>query len=513
MPDWQEPEAKRPYPLTRAAGVSGLRSYSGYIREEFLPELVGQRGHKIYREMANNDSTCHAILFAVKMLLRASHWNVEPASEDADAVEAAELVEGMLFKDMEMGWPEVLDNACSMFTYGFSIQEAVFKKRNGVNTAKPWLSSDFDDGLYGIQGLFSRAQDTIPRWIFDDEGHLLGFEQYPWNDVHRVVPITRCLHYRTTSELQNPEGVSLLRGAYRSWYFLNNLEVIEGIGTERDLAGYPIIRVPGELLTATATPEQKAAASTYEAMLKNVRRDTQEGIMLPSDTREDGSKYYDFELLSSGGSRAIPISTSIERYQRNIARSILADFLFLGSDGAGSLALGETKVNTFVIAMKGYLEHFANQFNERLIPMIWQVNGLDPDLRPKLVPDDLEPEDLAAVAAYVNALATVGYDLASDTELENVLRRKAGLPDAPERPEEGVYDPGMTPEEEQAAVEATRSKREELHAEAANAAAEEDVRGKPPEKGKAEAEGKGGQKITVTVSKAWGEAVWEAFDE
>ena len=481
MPDPKEADAKRAYPLSQSAGVSGIRASGGYVREEFLTTLVGEKGYKVFREMAANDSTCHAILFATKMLLRSASWNVEPASEEADAIEAADIVEGMLFRDMEMGWPDVVDSACSMFTYGFSILEAVFKKRNGPNVAKPWLASDYEDGLWGLQGLFNRAQETIPRWIIDDEEHLLGFEQWPYDGPMRTVPISRCLHFRTTTERGNPEGVSLLRGAYRSWSFLKKMQEIEGVGMERDLAGYPVMRVPAALLSPNASPEEVAAKQGFEQFLKDVRRDTQEGVLLPSDTREDGSAYYDFELMSSGGTRAIPIDATINRYQRDIARSILADFLFLGSDGAGSLALGQTKVQTFVIAMTGYIESFATQFNEKLIPLIWRVNGLDPELMPKLIAEDLEPEDLAGVAAYITALAKVGYDLASDTELENTLRRKGGLPDAPDRDDEGVYDPNLTPEEEQAAVSATSAKLTAQTSAAARAAAEEQYGADDPE--------------------------------
>ena len=60
-------------------GVSGLAVYGGYVHEEKLPELSGQAGRDIYREMSDNDATVSAILFAITMLVRGVTWQVVPA--------------------------------------------------------------------------------------------------------------------------------------------------------------------------------------------------------------------------------------------------------------------------------------------------------------------------------------------------------------------------------------------------------------------------------------------------
>ena len=46
--------------------------------EEFLPELRGIRGVQAYLEMADNDATVGAILFAIEMLMRNVDFSVEP---------------------------------------------------------------------------------------------------------------------------------------------------------------------------------------------------------------------------------------------------------------------------------------------------------------------------------------------------------------------------------------------------------------------------------------------------
>src|SRR5260221_7623332 len=37
-------------------GSYGLRQWSGWIREEFLPQLVGREAARVYREMADNSA-------------------------------------------------------------------------------------------------------------------------------------------------------------------------------------------------------------------------------------------------------------------------------------------------------------------------------------------------------------------------------------------------------------------------------------------------------------------------
>ena len=63
-------------------GKIGVNRYGGLFYEEFLPELRGVKGVRVYEEMANNDATCGAILFAIKNLIRQASWGVQPASKD-----------------------------------------------------------------------------------------------------------------------------------------------------------------------------------------------------------------------------------------------------------------------------------------------------------------------------------------------------------------------------------------------------------------------------------------------
>ena len=49
--------------------------------EEFLHELRGNKGVQAYTEMADNDATVGAIIFAIEMLMRNCEFHIEPAGK------------------------------------------------------------------------------------------------------------------------------------------------------------------------------------------------------------------------------------------------------------------------------------------------------------------------------------------------------------------------------------------------------------------------------------------------
>lgn len=72
-------------------GVSGLRATGGYVIEEFLPQLRGDKVLEVYREMQANDPVVRAVLFAVNMLIRQVRWFVSPGGESPRDEEAQQL--------------------------------------------------------------------------------------------------------------------------------------------------------------------------------------------------------------------------------------------------------------------------------------------------------------------------------------------------------------------------------------------------------------------------------------
>jgi len=265
---------------SKEIGRIGQRRYGGTIYEEFLPELRGKRGIAVYHEMSENDDVVGAILFAIEMLVRQTVWNVEPCGNTSKDKEAAKFVKSCM-DDMQETWIDTISEILSFLIYGWSYHEIVYKRRMG-NTKDSRTKSKYNDGLIGWRKLPIRAQETLYQWEYDEEDNLLGMTQIPYPSYKRyTIPITKALLFRTKSRKNNPEGRSILRNAYRSWYFKRRIQEIEGIGIERDLAGLPVIYAPeGIDLWDSDTEENVKVRVGLESIVKSIRRDEMEGIVL-----------------------------------------------------------------------------------------------------------------------------------------------------------------------------------------------------------------------------------------
>lgn len=419
---------KNPSPMIEL-GATGLRRTAGYIDDEFLPQLKGRKAIQIYREMADNDPTVGALLFAVDRLLRQINWRVEPASQKGDDKRAAEFVEECM-EDMSTTWDDLITEILTMLPYGWSWHEIVYKRRMGPWEKDPKKRSRYTDGLIGWRKIPIRAQETFQRWIFDEAGGIKAFVQIPPPQYRQVViPIEKSLLFRVSTSKGNPEGRSFLRNAYRPWYMKKRLEELEVVGAERDLAGLPMARVPSDYLSAAKGSDKEKMVTAFKTMVRSVRRNEQEGIIVPRmvdpDTKQD---MFDFSLLTSGGGRQFNLNEIIRRYEERILMTVLADFILVGHQSVGSYALHTDKTGLFRASMNSISDSIADVFNRYAIPRLFEINGWKVDELPRLVPGDIDPPDLTQLASFMGQLNSAGVEWFPDPELEKFLRDAARLP-------------------------------------------------------------------------------------
>lgn len=407
---------------SKEIGRVGQRRYGGIFYEEFLSELRGRKGAEVFTEMSNNDETIGAILFAIEMLVRQASWNVEPGGSTAKDREAAEFVKSCM-DDMQQTWIDTISEILSFLTYGWSFHEIVYKRRMG-RTKDNRTSSKYDDGLIGWMKLPIRSQETLYQWEYDDQDNLIGMTQMPPPDFGLItIPMNKAMLFRTRSRKDNPEGRSILRTAYRSWYFKRRIQEIEGIGIERDLAGLPVITTPeGMDIWDKDDEDMNAIRAGLEAMVKNIRRDSTEGLVLPFG--------YTFELTSTGGSRQFDTNSIIARYDTKISQTVLADFIQLGHESVGSFALSSDKTNLFSMAICAFLDIICQTFNSQGIPALIDINGdhfAGVTDYPRLTHGDIEDVDLATMATYIKDMTSIGV-IIPDESLEDYVRQLGKLP-------------------------------------------------------------------------------------
>lgn len=427
------------YLTFKTMGSSGLRAFGGYVREEFLPQLQGRNAQTVYREMSDNSPIIGGMLFAINAAMRKVEWRVNPASDTPEAIEKQEFVEGLM-EDMGETWEDTIAESLSMLPFGYAPQELVYKRRRGpkpgMRLGKPLPGSKFDDGLIGWADLPLRGQDTIYKWFFDENGKWTGMSQMPWVGPLVDIPAEKLLLFRPSSHKGNPEGRSILRNAYRPYYFIKRLEEQEAILHER-LNGIPVIRLPGEVVDRANAGDANAAAivQSMKNIVINLRIDEQMGLILPSDVYQSNNgptsvQTYGFELVSpGGGTGSVAADPVIQRHTNQMMMSTLADFLTLGHSKVGTQALSNSKEDMFFQAVEGYLNSNAAVLNRQGLARLWDLNGFDPELMPEIAPDMAQRMDLDVLGNFVQRMAQSGMPLFPNTDLQSALMDAAGLPD------------------------------------------------------------------------------------
>jgi hypothetical protein len=409
-------------------GLSGYRRFAGRVVDEFLPELQGIRGVRVYEEMRRNDPVIGAMLRATVDVICALEWRADPPREHRDEPEAqkwAEFVE-QCFEDMDHTRRDFLGDALTCIPFGWAVHEPVYKIRQGLQRNADVPDSQYDDGLIGFARIPLRKQQSLYQWVIAPNGRLMGMQQVPAPDYQlRTIPVTKMVLFKTAYEGGNPEGLAMLRSAYRPWYLKKNLEEVEAIGAERDLTGMPRIKLPWN-----ATDSDKRVALD---ILARVHNDEQTGIVVPKGQNPDGHEDWEFDLLASPGSKAINTDLIIKRYAGEIATAFLAQFLRLGADGrGGSFALGSTMKDFFYLALTSIANMLEETINRFLVRQLLLFNGVPQELWPVYKHGRIAAREVVVFAEALKNLADAGLLGPVDAGFVNTLRQEFDLPEMPE---------------------------------------------------------------------------------
>lgn len=409
-------------------GVTGLRRSAGYVDEEYLPKLRGRAAVQVYAEMAN-DPIMASLLFAVERLVMACEWRVKPGGKTPDDTKAAEFLESVMH-DMSHTWSSLIQEILTCLTYGWSWHEVVYKRRQGPWARESHLRSKHSDDLIGIRKMPIRGQETLLKWVFDESGDVKAMVQLaPPVYRQQTIPIGRSALFRYRQHKGNPEGVSMMRPAYRPYFFKKRIEEIEAVGVERDLAGLPVATVPVELLNAKPGTQGYNTVQAFKKLIRGLKRNEEEGVVFPMAYDQDTKQpLYKLELLNSGGARTFNTSEIIGRYEQRMLMTVLADWILVGHEGGGSYSMHIDKTGVFRAALNSVTEMIADVFNQHVVPRLFAINNWRPETLPKIVPDDVDAPDIAVLGSFMSSMQAAGVSWFPDPDLENYVRDAARLP-------------------------------------------------------------------------------------
>lgn len=419
------------------SGYTGLNIFNGVSVEEAKKELNFPYSVKTFKQMSYHGTINSALTLYESLITKADWKIVEPENATAEEKRQAEFIRECM-NDMDHSWLDFVKEILSMNIYGFSVHEKVYRKRYLSN------GSDYNDGLIGWKKLPIRAQESIERFIFSDDGNeVIGVRQNisqvadPYNRfANRAsivnLPASKVLLFRTGRHRGDPYGKSMLRDAYLGWRYLTAIEEIEANGVAKDMVGLPVLSIPAQYLSADATPEQKAIRAYWENALRNLQMNQQSAVMLPSaydpDTRQPMFK---LELLSVDSKKSFDTGSVKEYYKNQILTSLFADLLTMGQSSTGSYALGSIKSSLVGVAVENIVKSICEIINNDLIRQTYQLNGWDVSRRCKLDYDNLETPNMEEFSKFVQRVASVGF-MTKDLETVNRVRENMGLDPLPE---------------------------------------------------------------------------------
>jgi len=408
-------------------GVGKLLTNLG--ADEYLPELSFPKCIQVYTRMRRSDATVQVLELAISLPIRATDFDIQPASDDPTAKEAADLVYDNLFGGMTHTFDDFLRDALLALFYGFVVFEKVFEER--------------DD--YIVWRKFApRHPSTIERFLFDEEGGLAGIRQVGFDPQGRFrqvdIPIEKLLVFIWRREFGNPYGVSVLRAAYKHWFLKDLAYKLQAIALERWAVGIPVGKVPA------GTAEQDK--QTFLQMLEAMRGHERAALVLPED--------YTIELIGAeAGQRANQAFVeAIQHHDTMIVKSVLAQFLNLGTGDVGSWALSRDHSQLFLMGLNSVAQWFAEHINRYAIPQLCRLNfGEDFTDFPELTFTDLRLVlQREVLAEAIGKLVQTGI-LTPDRSLQDWVRDVFDLPPLPEQEPEQVELPAP-----EVATEGTRGK-------------------------------------------------------
>jgi hypothetical protein len=386
-------EKKLSDPPLGELGQASASSWNQLGTTEYNADLIGQNGIRMYDQMRRGDGQIRGLLRLAKTPVLGARWFVEPASSSKQDAKVAKFVEDCLTRYMTMSWPRLLREILLELDFGWYAFEKVF---------------DIYDGKVVWRKIAPRHPALLEEWIYDSNGGPNGarfFRQFSNQSASVFIPIEKLLVFTHEQEGGNMEGISVLRPAYKHWYYIDNLYKIDAIQKERHGIGVPVIKLPPNFST-----NDKSAADNLGA---NLRTNERAHVVLPP--------MWDIMMLKMEGNPVDSLA-SAQHHGKMMYESILAGFM-IGEGAKDGQAMFE-KSCRFVA------DEIRDVFNKWAIPELvaynWKTVDKFPELKVRRLGDTVDWRTISfAIRNFVGAGVII-----PDDAMEDWVRDELDLPRA-----------------------------------------------------------------------------------
>lgn len=425
----------RATPLQGEYGSTSVSPWTSFTRKEYNTKLQGLHGLEQYDKMRKSDGTVRGTLRLMKTPVLSARWFMEPGGTKLKDKKAAEFVwKNLQGGIMSIGWNQVLQESLLMLDFGYYMFEKVYEERIVDGQVRDVLrkfaprhpmdveSWVFDDNggpvgvwMHSLPGDVSEAQRGPSPFVSDRGSPYPGMTNVPSQNVSGIpgvsddhpysvfIPIEKLLVFTFDREAGNIEGMSVLRSAYKHWYYKEQLYKIDAIQKERHGIGIPVIKLPMGYKS-----EDKIAA---ENLGRNIRTNERAHIVLPPG--------WDLYMLKLEGT-PMDCMKSIEHHDKLIEKNIVAYFLESKNDSDADM---------FLKAVRYVADIICETFNNYCIPQLVEYNfpgAATPKLKVRRIG---ESADWRTLSFAIRNMIGAGV-IVPDDRLEETMRDEMDLPEA-----------------------------------------------------------------------------------
>lgn len=403
---------------TGEIGASGTNFFGGLLtQQDYNPDLQAPAIYDVYDKMRKGDGQVKAALLIMKLPILRSTWTVEPASDGPEDRMIAEFLEADLKDGMTISWQTYLRQAMLHLDFGSMPWELVWEMR---------------EGKVHLRKLAPRMPRTITNWLVDEHGGLAGIEQNASaaNGYKLVtIPVEKLLLFVNDQEGSDFRGTSVLRAAYKHWYLKDGNERIDSIKNERRGIGIDVGTLKGPNVDEDRKRKLESALMTLHAHEKQYFAEVED--------------QYTYRVEGLGRGAMTDALETAKYHGAQITRSVLAEFLNMGSANTGSLARHVSESELYLMALEAVADNVADTMSSHLLRR-WVDYNWTVQEYPRMKYSRLDTRNTEALAKAVSDLVQVGA-ITPDLETENELRVALQLPEREEEAEPEGLQAGDLP--------------------------------------------------------------------
>jgi hypothetical protein len=308
-----------------------------------------------------------------------------------------------------------MTEALLMLDFGYYMFEEVFERgeivtgdpaARGKIVWKKWAPRhpmDVREWFFDLNGgPLSVDMWASPAWVpaIDGGTYLGGSMQYT------NIPVNKLVIFSFDKEAGNIEGISLLRSAYKHWYYKDNLYKIDAIQKERHGIGVPVVSLPPGY-----GPDDLQLA---DQLGRNLRTNDRAHVVLPPNWA------LSFAELAT---QPVDCIRSIEHHDVQIEKQILGQFL------QPNMKTAEQDQTLFLKATRFTADIVTDVINKYAIPQLVNMNWAGAKYPQLTVKRIGEQEDWRTTSFTIRNYVGAGI-IVPDDPLEEYLRDELGLPPA-----------------------------------------------------------------------------------